>query len=194
MKFYACIALMGAAALAHGGDMYRWVDEKGVVNYTPFPPPANIRNVEPKKLGDSGKAQVSEAPYSVQLAVKNFPLTFYTTTACGEPCKAARAHLDRRGAPYTEKDPSNPSSPKEFEDFTKMSGGNPQVPFLSVGQLKNLQGYSAAEWDSTLDAAGYPSAALASARPAGGKSPSAPPLAPVTPGTPAATPAPAAGK
>ena len=112
MRFGAMLMLLGVAGFAHGADMYRWVDEKGVVNYTPFPPSANIRKVEQKKLGDTGKAQPSEVPYSVQLAVKNFPLTFYTTPACGDPCKAARAHLDRRGAPYTEKDPSNPASPQ----------------------------------------------------------------------------------
>ncbi len=179
MKFHALVVLMALAALAHGADMYRWVDDKGVVNYTPYPPPANIRNVEQKKLGDTGKAQTSDAPYSVQVAVKTFPLTFYTTAACGDPCKAARAHLDKRGAPYTEKDPSNPASPQEFEDFKKMSGGNPRVPFLTVGQLKNLQGYFAPEWDAALDAAGYPSAAIPGTKPAAGaKLPSTPPAKP----------------
>ena len=43
MKFRTLVVLMAsqislAAALAHGAEMYRWVDEKGVVNYTPFPP------------------------------------------------------------------------------------------------------------------------------------------------------------
>ncbi len=178
MKLCALIVLLGFTAFAHGADMYRWVDEKGVVNYTPYPPPANIRNVEQKKLGATGKAQTSDAPYSVQVAVKAFPLTFYTTAACGDPCKAARAHLDKRGAPYAEKDPSNPASPQEFEDFKKMAGGNPQVPFLTVGQLKNLQGYLASEWDAALDAAGYPSAAIPGTKPAGAKPPSTPPAKP----------------
>src|SRR3954468_4704699 len=158
MKYGALAILMVTAALAHGAEMYRWVDEKGVVNYTPYPPPPNIRKVEPKKLGDTAKAApaTSDAPYSLQLATKNFPLTFYSTKDCGEPCKSARAHLEKRGAPFTEKDPSNPGSAKEFEDYKKMNGGNPQVPFLMVGTLKNLQGYLASEWDAALDAAGYP--------------------------------------
>jgi len=167
MKFRAFAVLMAIAALAHGAEMYRWVDDKGVVNYTPYPPPPNIRKVEPKKLGDTSKSPAtSDAPYSVQLAVKNFPVTFYSTAACGDPCKAGRAHLNKRGVPFSEKDPSNPSSPQEFEDFKKLTGGNPQVPFLVVGQLKNLQGYLASEWDSALDAAGYPTSAIPGAKPA----------------------------
>ena len=102
----------------------------------------------------------------MQLAIKNFPVTFYATPACGEPCKDARALLDKRGVPYAEKDPSHPGSPQEFEDFKKMTGGAPQVPVLMVGQLKSLKGFLAPEWDAALDAAGYPSSALPGAKPA----------------------------
>jgi glutaredoxin len=182
MKFRAFVILMAVAALAHGAEMYRWVDEKGVVNYTPYPPPPNIRKVEPKKLGDSAKAPASsDAPYSVQLATKNFPVTFYSTPAC-EPCKTARAHLEKRGVPYAEKNPTS-IPPAEFEEFKKLAGGNLQVPFLVVGQLKNLQGYIAADWDAALDAAGYPSSAAPGAKPAA-KPPteaSAPPAAAKSP-------------
>jgi len=165
MKFRAFVILMAVAALAHGAEMYRWVDEKGVVNYTPYPPPPNIRKVEPKKLGDSAKAPASsDAPYGVQLATKNFPVTLYATPAC-EPCKTGRAHLEKRGVPYAEKNPST-IPPAEFEEFKKLAGDNPQVPFLVVGQLKNIRGYLAADWDSTLDAAGYPSSAPPGAKPA----------------------------
>ena len=38
MKIWTLLTLMGFAALAHGAEMYRWVDEKGTVNYTPYPP------------------------------------------------------------------------------------------------------------------------------------------------------------
>jgi glutaredoxin len=166
MKPWALLTLMGFAALAHGAEMYRWVDDKGVVNYTPYPPPANIKKVEQKKLGDNKTVQTSDMPYSLQLATKNFPVTFYSTPACGEPCKNARALLDKRGVPYTEKNPSQPSSPQEFEEFKKLAGGTPEVPLLQVGKLKMLKGYLAAEWDSALDAAGYPSTAIPGAKPA----------------------------
>jgi hypothetical protein len=184
MKIWTLLTLMGFAVLAHGAEMYRWVDEKGTVNYTPYPPPANVKKVEQKKLGgnaSAAEAQTSDTPYSVQLATKNFPLTFYSTTECGEPCKLARAHLVKRGVPYTEKNPSKPASPQEFEEFKKMTGGTLEVPMLQVGQLKLVKGYLASEWDGALDQAGYPSTVLPGAKP-GAKPPAEPA---------AATPAPA---
>jgi hypothetical protein len=165
MKTWLLLTLVGIATLAHGAEMYRWVDDKGVVNYTPYPPPANIRKVEQKKLGGN-TVQTSETPYSAQLATKNFPLTFYATHDCGEPCKIARAHLDKRGVPYTEKDPSKPVSAEEFNDFKKLTGGALEVPLLQVGQLKVVKGYLATEWDAALDQAGYPSSAIPGTKPA----------------------------
>ena len=48
MKTFALLLLLAFATAATGAEMYRWVDDKGVVNYTPFPPPANINKVETK--------------------------------------------------------------------------------------------------------------------------------------------------
>jgi len=165
MQKWAILVALGFAALAHGAEVYRWVDEKGVVNYTPYPPPANIKKVEQKKFS-SNTVQTSETPYNVQQAVKTFPVTLYATPDCGEPCKVGRAHLDKRGIPYTEKNPATPASPEEFENFKKMTGGGMEVPLLLVGQLKMLKGYLASEWDSALDQAGYPSAAIPGTKPA----------------------------
>jgi len=161
MKTWAFLTLMGIAAVAHCAEMYRWVDEKGVVNYTPYPPPANIRKVEQKNLGGNA-VQTSETPYSVQLAVKNFPVTLYITD-CGDLCNNARAHLKKRGIPYAEKNPQNPD---EIEAFKKLTGGGMEVPLLVVGQLKTIKGFQASEWDAALDQAGYPSTVLPGAKPA----------------------------
>ncbi len=174
MKTWLLVTLLGIATLAHGAEMYRWVDDKGVVNYTLYPPPANIRKVEQKKLGGNTAVQTSEMPYSVQLAVKNFPVTYYATPDCVEQCKIARAHLDKRGVPYTEKNPAKPASVEEFENFKKMTGGGLEVPLLQVGQLKMIKGYLASEWDAALDQAGYPTSAIPGTKPAA-KPPAKPP-------------------
>jgi glutaredoxin len=161
MKIWMFMALIGIAASAHGADMYRWVDEKGVVNYTTYPPPANIKNVEEKKFG-GGTTQTGNFSYSLQLAIKNFPITLYVTD-CGELCVNARAHLARRGIPYAEK---NPQKPEETDEFKKLTGGSMQVPLLVVGRLTTVKGYQASEWDAALDLAGYPSSAPPGAKPA----------------------------
>ena len=159
MQKWAMLALLGISAWANAAEVYRWVDEKGVVNYTPYPPPASIKKVEQKKFS-SNTVQTSDTPYSVQLATKNFPITLYATPDCG-PCKTARAHLEKRGIPYTEK---NPSAPEEADNFQTLTGGTREVPLLLVGQLKTLKGYLASEWDTALDQAGYPSTAIPGAK------------------------------
>jgi glutaredoxin len=161
MKIFALVVLASFAAAAYGAEMYRWVDEKGTVNYTPYPPPANIKKVETKKLGGN-TVQTSEGSYSLQQAAKNFPITLYVTE-CGEFCNAARAHLKKRGIPYSEK---NPTDPKETEAFKKISGGAIEVPLMVVGTLRTIKGYLASDWDAALDQAGYPSTAVPGAKPA----------------------------
>ncbi|HUO43472.1 MAG TPA: glutaredoxin family protein [Burkholderiales bacterium] len=153
-KIPAFLLLSLMAGVAGAADMYRWVDENGVVNYTPYPPPSSIKNVEQKSLGGN-TIQTGGLSYGMQQAVKNFPLTLYATADCGEPCNDARSHLKKRGIPYTEK---NPQTPDEAENFKKLSGGSLQVPLLVVGSLKTLRGYLASEWDDALSAAGYPNA------------------------------------
>lgn len=170
MKAFALLILAVIAASAVGAEMYRWVDDKGVVNYTPYPPPANIRKVETKRLGGN-TVQTSEGSYSLQQAVKNFPVTLYATD-CGELCNNARAHLKKRGIPFTEK---NPTDPKEIDEFKKQSGGGMEIPLLIVGSLKTIKGYLASDWDSTFDQAGYPSTAVPGAKSAANPPPGATP-------------------
>jgi len=166
MKTFVLLGLLAAlAAPAIGAEMYRWVDDKGVVNYTPYPPPANIKKVETKRLGGN-TVQTSEGSYSLQQATKNFPVTLYATE-CGELCNSARAHLKKRGIPYNEK---NPTDAKEVDEFKKISGGGMEIPLLIVGSLKTIKGYLASDWDATFDQAGYPSTAIP-----GAKTPAAPP-------------------
>ena len=165
MKTCTALILLALAGGAYGAEIYRWVDDKGVVNYARFPPPPNVKNVEQKKLGDNN-VQTSEAPYSAQQAIKNFPVTFYATADCGELCKTAREHLDKRGVPYTEKNPATPASSEEFDAFKKFTGGGLQVPLLVVGQLTTLKGYLASEWNAALDQAGYPTTAIPGTKPA----------------------------
>jgi glutaredoxin len=172
MKTGLFLILTGCAMLVHAADMYRWVDEKGVVNYTPYPPPASIKKVEQKKIGGN-YVQTTDAPASAnaQLAAKNFPVTFYATPDC-DTCKIARAHLEKRGVPFTEK---NAAAPDEFENFRKLSGGNLMVPLLLVGPQKPVTGYLPSEWDAAFDQAGYPGAATPGAKPAAKPLASAPP-------------------
>jgi hypothetical protein len=149
---FLCVILM-AITSAHAAQLYRWVDSKGNVEWRDTPPPATVpaKNIEQRRIGDSAP-DASEVPFSVQLAAKNHPITLWVTD-CGTPCTSARAHLGRRGIPFTEKAPQ-----ANVETFKKVSP-DAAVPVLQVGTV-TLTGYTESEWDSTLDYAGYPRTAI----------------------------------
>ena len=151
------LALSILAAPLGAAQLYRWVDEKGNVEWRDTPPPATAKKVEQRKLGTS-TIQTSELPYSVQQAVKNHPVTLWITD-CGEVCTRARAHLNRRGVPHTER-----NAQAELDAFKKVSGGGLEVPLLVVGSSQ-VKGYLEGDWDAALDTAGYPRTAAAGFKP-----------------------------
>lgn len=142
------------AAAAQAAQLYRWVDDKGSVEWRDTPPPATAKKVEQRKMGDN-VIGAAEVPYAVQLAAKGHPVTLWATD-CGPVCTSARAHLSKRGVPYTEKNPQS-----DFAAFKKLSPGA-SIPLLQVGRIQ-LQGYLESEWESTLDNAGYPRTGVAPA-------------------------------
>jgi hypothetical protein len=167
------LALVSAAA-AHAAQLYRWVDSKGNVEWRDTPPPvsAAAKKVEARRVG--GNVIESGDPYSLQVATKNHPVTFWGSSDCGKVCDTARAHLTRRGVPFADKDPKT-----DFEGFTKVSP-NKEVPVLQVGAI-TVKGYLDSEWDSTLDNAGYPRTAIA--RPKAEAKPPQPALTPASQAT-----------
>jgi glutaredoxin len=150
-------ALSILATPLYAAQLYRWIDERGNVEWRDTPPPATAKKVEQRTISVS-TIPASELPYSVQQAVKNFPVTLWATD-CGDLCDRARAHLNRRGVPHTDRNPQS-----EFEAFKKASGGGGEVPLLFVGSNR-LKGYLESEWDAALDLAGYPKTALTPVNP-----------------------------
>ena len=152
------MVLVCAASILSGAvfaaQLYRWVDEKGNVEWRYTPPPASAKKIEQRRV-NVGTTDTASLPYSVQQAVKNFPVTLWIYN-CGAPCDQARAHLARRGVPYTEKDPQ-----ADVEAFKKLTG-SAEIPVLYVGSTR-LKGYLDSDWDAALDAAGYPRTAIATA-------------------------------
>lgn len=179
-RSWLALSLMLAAAplpLA-AAQLYRWVDEKGSVEWRDTPPPSTAKGkVEQRNLG-SNTIQTSTLPYSVQQAVKNFPVTLWIYD-CGEPCASARSHLARRGVPYTERD-----AQKDGETLKKLAGTF-GAPVLIIGST-TLKGYLDTEWDTALDAAGYPRTAPPGMKPQAQATPSKPaPAAEPSKATPA---------
>lgn len=148
-------------------QVYRWVDADGKVHYTDQPPPPTAKNVQQKKVR-TGIAEDDALPYTTRQAAKHFPVTLYTSD-CGETCTQAKNLLIKRGVPFVEKDPREPT---EEETLKKLTGGVIEVPVLKIGSTI-LRGLNESQWHGELDVAGYPR--------------TAPPLRPKSP-TPAKAP------
>ena len=150
------LALLMLTGSLDAAQLYRWVDDKGNVEWRDTPPPPTARKAEQRNV--DGRTPPSELPYSLQQPVKNAPVTLWITD-CGQACDLARAHLNRRGVPHTERNARG-----EIEAFKKASEGRLEVPLLVVG-TRSLKGYVDTEWDAALDAAGYPKTAVAGFKP-----------------------------
>lgn len=147
--------------------LYRWVDSEGNVHYSDQPPPPNAKDIQEKKL--SSKPGEPQIPYQLQRAVSNFPVSLYTTN-CGEQCSGAAQLLSQRGIPHTVYDATQSSFQDELK---KLTGGALVVPVLKIGS-NVLQGFAPDQWNTALDAAGYPNTALMKVTPKEAKPPPPP--------------------
>ncbi len=135
---------------AIGAELYRWVDEKGQVTYTDLPPPPSAAAAEQKRFVDRPGSQ--QLPYTLQTAIRDHPVTLFSTMDCGPVCTQATQLLEKRGVPFTEK---NAKDPQFQQELVALTGGKLEVPVLVVG--KNVvRGFEPDGWNSALDIAGYP--------------------------------------
>lgn len=139
--------------VAHAQGAYRWVDQDGKVHYGDRPPPSAAGKAKPFRptVGEVEK----ELPIATRQAMENFPVTLYVSEECGAPCTDARAHLRKRGVPFTEK---NVATKEDADALGKLTGGQAGLPSLTAGS-KARKGFESGDWDGLLDAAGYPKAA-----------------------------------
>ena len=152
MKVEIKTSILGAALLlcmaGASAQMFKWVDDKGVVHYSDTPPPPSQKKVELKSFNSGGAAV--DLPFELAEAVRNAPVTLYTTSQCAA-CDQGRSLLQGRGIPFSEKTVTS-------NDDQKMLGeaGSPgQLPLLVVGSNK-LIGFESGAWTQALSDAAYP--------------------------------------
>ena len=150
MRIFVGLVIAALAAqfaiLAAAQQMYRWVDENGRTHITDTPPPAAAKGVR-KVKPPAGPAE--SVPYALQQAMKNFPVTLYTSAECVQPCAMAREHLGKRGVPFSEVQIRD-----GIEELKRLAGAG-EVPALKVGGAV-VSGFAAQAYDGALDSAGYP--------------------------------------
>lgn len=167
---FALACLSTSVAMAQ----YKYVGPDGRVIYSDTPPPASVKGVQKKPLasGTPEASAVSNLPYALQQASRNFPVTLYTAANCGG-CDAGRSFLSKRGIPFTEKTVKS----NEDIDALKQLSGSTSIPVLLIGSAKQ-SGFESGAWGEALDAAGYPAT---SQLPPGYKAPAAVSAAPEKP-------------
>ncbi|MFT3821718.1 MAG: glutaredoxin family protein [Rubrivivax sp.] len=182
------IALAGAGLAASALAQYKVVGPDGRVTYTDRPPVTEPGKVT--TLGRNGAAAASapaagdgSLPFALRQVAARYPVTLYAGANCA-PCDSARLMLQQRGVPYAER---RVGSEEDGAALERLSGGR-TIPALTVG-AQALRGYNAADWASTLDAAGYP---RESRLPRNWQPPPATPLVARETAAPAPAPAPAA--
>jgi glutaredoxin len=156
MRLSLGVLLFVLVALAHA-QQYRWVDEKGRVQYTDTLPPSSARNVQKKNF--RGNSVGAQSGYALTRATREAPVKLYTHPICKEQCQLARDVLSKRGVPYSE---VVANAADRMEELKKVSGGA-AVPVLVVGDHVEMT-VSAEAYNRALDLAGYPSAAIAPVR------------------------------
>lgn len=147
----ACAALLvSSLSVQAQSTVYRWVDQDGKVQFSDSPPPADAKDASQRRLG-GGLVDEGQMPYATQMAMRRSPVVLFVSDECVDVCVKARALLNRRGIPFSERNAK--SSPETLAELTKLAGA-PQVPLLLVG-ANAVKGYLEEEWQSALDEAGY---------------------------------------
>lgn len=140
------------AVTAPAWAQYKVVGPDGKVTYTdrPVAPPAGGQ-VQPLRAAVAAAA-AARAPLPLELrgVAERFPVTLYTSAECA-PCDTARSMLQQRGIPFTER---TISSDDDTAALQRLTNGR-TVPALMVGG-QALRGFLDADWQATLDLAGYP--------------------------------------
>jgi len=154
IKYILFLLLFFLIETINAVEMYRWIDDNGKVHYTDSQPPPTAKSIQKKELGNqAGKSQM---PYSLQQAVKNFPVILYISE-CGEPCSHATELLVNRGIPFSKKKPEK--NLKDAEALKKITNGELAVPVLVIGK-DILKGFEKDSWNNALDLAGYPKSSV----------------------------------
>lgn len=163
------LALLLCAGAAHA-QLHKWVDANGKTHFSDQPPPAGAKPAAMK--GNAVGSSSADMPYGLATAMRNYPVTLYTTKPCSG-CDLGRSYLRNRGIPFTEKTVAT----AEDEAKLKEMGGDGKLPFITVGSSKTT-GFMQSGWESMLNIALYPAQKML---PPSYQYPAATPLSPAAP-------------
>jgi glutaredoxin len=152
-SLFGCLLAAGfSPADANAQQIYRIVGPDGRVTFSDKAPldPTQASNAKTVTLAGGQEPDLSGMPFELRQAAGKYPVMLYTSAECA-PCNSGRNMLTSRGIPFSER---TVNSNEDIEALKRITGA-PSLPFLTIGG-QQLRGYSEVEWNSFLDAAGYP--------------------------------------
>jgi glutaredoxin len=160
MIWQSFVTILLLASTCVNAQAYRWVDDKGRVQFGNNPP-ANAKSVRRTDTQTPKPAEAAQqVPFEVLQAQKDFPVTLYTAPNCKQPCELARAALNRRGVPFAEVQVWNAET---LDQLKTRVGSSDKVPAIVVGRTA-VSGFDQAAYDGLLDSARYPREGAVAAR------------------------------
>lgn len=145
----ACAVLLLLCAASAHAQLYKWTGPDGKVTYGDTPPSSSAVRVETKPVAPDA-ADTADLPYELAQAVRNHPVTLYTTKDC-IACDDGRRLLVARGIPFAEKTVTS----NEDAVHLRQAGGDSKLPLLTIGRSRQ-SGFYPDAWNSALTTAGYP--------------------------------------
>jgi glutaredoxin len=152
----SALALLGLAGAGAAMAQFKVVGPDGKVTYTDRPQAVPGAQVQPLRRDGSPAGPAAAVPATASLpaelrpVVARFPVMLYTSADC-PPCEAGRKLLQQRGVPFSE---HQVGSDDDIAALQRLTAGR-TVPALTVGG-QALRGFQEADWQGTLDLAGYP--------------------------------------
>lgn len=151
MQAALVLLAMAATLCCAQSTVYRWTDKDGKLHFSDSPPPDDAKDAAQRTMGGGGPAD-ADLPYATQEAARRNPVAIFVSPDCGDACAQGIGLLEKRGVPYSQRDPMN--NPADKENLKKLVGAL-YVPTLTVGD-KPLKGFEEDQWNAALDSAGYP--------------------------------------
>lgn len=141
------LALLALGLAGPALAQYKTVGPDGKVTYSDQPAPGAAGNRPPVAAADDSAA----LPLALRQPMARYPVTLYAARGC-RSCDAGRQWLQQRGIPFSEK---RVESAADIAAYQRLNNNATTLPLLTIGAQK-LLGFASGEWQSYLDAAGYP--------------------------------------
>lgn len=140
---FLAILLIGSAPA--WAQIYKWVDESGVVHYSSRPVEGQQSEDVTEKVHSTGNFVEMAI---VETAVAGDILTMLSTTWC-KVCKRAKAYLNAKGIAFIELDVEKDDEGKRR--YKELNGKG--VPIILIGKQR-MNGFSEAKMEAMLKKAG----------------------------------------